>query len=183
MCKKLQMIITNKSGVIPATILVLISINFSGCSRSSEPEVAKTVNQNQTAITSDNNGAANNTVLANNSVASNAPNVSAPVQSNVSAPNASNTAAPNANKKFVPPANIPKPQIGSGGGDFFLLTQVRAALSADQELINAVVVDLKEGNAVLTGKVSSEAQKTKAAQLIQSVKGVKSVKNNLRVSS
>jgi len=34
----------------------------------------------------------------------------------------------------------------------------------------------------LSGNVSSEAQKIKAAQLVQSVKGIKSVKNNLRVA-
>ncbi len=65
----------------------------------------------------------------------------------------------------------------------FLFTQVRGALSSDAELLNAVIVQIKEGNATLTGNVSSEAQKTKAGQLIQSVNGIKSVKNNLRVSS
>ena len=65
----------------------------------------------------------------------------------------------------------------------FLFTQVRSALSSDTELLNAVIVEIKEGNATLTGNVSSEAQKIKAGQLIKSVKGIKSVKNNLRVSS
>jgi osmotically-inducible protein OsmY len=75
------------------------------------------------------------------------------------------------------------PQIGSGGGDMFLFTQVRSALSSDKELFNTVIVEIKEGNATISGNVKSEAQKAKAAQLVQSVNGIKSVKNNLRVTS
>ena len=65
----------------------------------------------------------------------------------------------------------------------FLFTQVRGALSSDKELFTAVSIEIKEGKATLTGKVSSEAQKAKAEQLVKGVKGIKSLKNNLRVSS
>lgn len=82
-----------------------------------------------------------------------------------------------------PTANIPKPQIGSGGNDFYLFTQARAALNADAELKAAnIVVDIKEGVATLSGAVKSAEQKSKAEQLVQAA-GLKTVKNQLRVSS
>lgn len=83
----------------------------------------------------------------------------------------------------APPANMPKPQIGSGGNDFYLFTQARAALNADAELKAAnIVVDIKEGVATLSGAVKSAEQKSKAEQLVQAA-GLKTVRNQLRVSS
>jgi hypothetical protein len=158
------MMIKIKSEMTPAVILISISIILSGCSKNPEPDVAKTANINQTPTASNNNN-----VPVNNNVSVNPPNTAPPIG--------------NKDRKSAPPVKEPTPQIGSGGGDMFLFAQVRGALSSDQELSNAVIVEIKEGNATLTGNVSSEAQKTKAAQLIQSVKGIKSIKNNLRVSS
>ncbi len=159
-------VIKKISGLMPAAIL--ISIVLSGCSRSPEPNVAKNDNTNQSSKAANNT---NQTPAAANSNNTNAnmPNVSMPV----------------ANKKPAssPAVQQPTPQIGSGATDFSLLTEARSKLSSDQELINAVIIEIKEGNVTLTGNVSSEAQKTKAAQIVQSVKGVKSVKNNLRVAS
>lgn len=164
--------VKKKFEMIPAVVLILVSIILSGCSKNTEPDVAKTDNVNQSPKASNNNN-----VSASNNISVNSPNTSMPI--------VNNTLAPIANKeaKTSPPVKGPTPQIGSGGGDMFLFTQARGALSSDKELLNAVIVEIKEGNATLTGNVSSEAQKTKAGQLIQSVKGIKSVKNNLRVSS
>lgn len=64
-----------------------------------------------------------------------------------------------------------------------LFTQLRSSLGADKELVNTVLIDVKDGKVTLTGSVSSQAQKAKASQLVQKVAGVKSVANNLRVSS
>ncbi len=158
--------VKKKFEMIPAVILILVSIILSGCSKNPEPDIAKTDNVNQSPK-----------VSANNNVSVNMPNTSTPIVNNTPAPIA------NKDKKSSPPVKGPTPQIGSGGGDMFLFTQVRGALSSDKELLNAVIVEIKEGNATLTGSVSSDAQKTKAGQLIQSVEGIKSVKNNLRVSS
>lgn len=158
--------------------VILLSILLFGCSGNTE--VARTDNTTQAPTTSNNNNAPVNNnvnVLVNNNVAPNQSNASTPLVSNASAPTL------NQNKKSAPTVNQPSAQIGSGGGDMFLFTQVRGALGSDKELLNAVIVEIKEGNATLTGSVSSEAQKTKAAQLVQSVNGIKSVKNNLRVSS
>jgi osmotically-inducible protein OsmY len=83
----------------------------------------------------------------------------------------------------APPANMPTPQIGSGGNDFYLFTQARAALNADAELKAAnIIVDIRQGVATLSGEVKSSEQKSKAEQLVQAA-GLKTVKNQLRVST
>jgi len=187
---RIKMMVKKKSEIIPAVFLILVSIILSGCWASTETEVAKTDNINQSRTASDNsNMAANNNVSGTsvNTPTSIVNNTSAPIPNNsTSAPTANNnTSMPNAgkDKKPSPPVKEPTPHIGSGGGDMFLFTQARGALSSDPELINAVIIEIKEGNATLTGSVSSQAQKTKAGQLVQNVQGIKSVKNSLRVSS
>ena len=83
----------------------------------------------------------------------------------------------------APPAAMPTPAIGSGGNDFFLYTQARAAVNADPELRAAnLILEVKEGVLTLSGTVASAAQKSKAEQLVRE-SGVKSVKNQLRVSA
>lgn len=83
----------------------------------------------------------------------------------------------------APSANMPKPQIGSGGNDFYLFTQARAALNADAELNAAnLVVDVKQGVATLSGAVQSAEHKSKAEQLVRAA-GLKTVKNQLRISN
>lgn len=80
-------------------------------------------------------------------------------------------------------SSIPKPQIGTGGSDFFLFTQARSALSADAELKAAnIMIDVKAGVLTLSGTVANAAQKSKAEQMVRSLGGVKAVKNQLRVS-
>lgn len=77
-----------------------------------------------------------------------------------------------------------KPQIGSGGNDFFLFTQARAALGADAELKGAApIIEVKDGVLTLSGTVASPALKSRAEQVARSVGGVKAVKNQLRVAA
>ncbi len=81
-------------------------------------------------------------------------------------------------------ANVPPPQIGSGGNDLFLFTQARAALGSDAELKGAnPVVEVKDGVLTLSGTVATPAQKSRAEQVARGIGGVKSVKNQLRVSA
>jgi hypothetical protein len=166
-----KMIVRKKSRIIPVAFLILISIVLGGCSKKPEPDVVKTGNVNQAPTASN-----NNSIPANNNVSANPPNTQA-------ASNNTPTTIVNKDKKPLPPVKDPTPQISGGGGDFALFTEARAAISSDQELLNTVIIEIKEGNVTLTGSVSSAAQKTKAGQLVQSVKGIKSVKNNLRVAS
>ena len=161
-----------------AAILIVGVAALNGCTESSAPEAAKS-NANQTTVATANNANQSTANLSvSNAAAVNSPNASTPIVA------AGPTAAP-IDKKNAPATAVkaPSPVVGSGGNDLFLFSQVRTALSADNDLLNAVIVDIKEGNVTLTGNVRSEVQKNKAAQLIQNVKGIKSVKNNLRVSS
>lgn len=83
----------------------------------------------------------------------------------------------------APPANMPTPQIGTGGNDFFLFTQARAAIQNDADLKAAnVVIDVKGGVVTLSGTVANAALKSKAEQLARGA-GSKEVRNQLRVSA
>jgi len=152
----------------PVIILILTAIVLSGCAKQTESQTAKTDNINKAP-----------TAVNNNNISANPPNVPTPLGNNIS----TTTTTGKDNRKPSPAVKEPPPQIGSGGDDMSLFTQARGALSSDKELLNAVIIEIKEGNVTLNGKVSSETQKAKAAQLVQSVKGIKSVKNNLHVSS
>lgn len=161
--------VRKKIETVSVIILFLWASVLSGCGGAqSGSETAKADNINK----------APTTTAINSSVPANPPNTQPVVVNNGSVPAAAAT-----NKKPLPQVKEPTPQIGSGGDDMSLFTQARGVLSSDKELSNAVIIEIKEGNVTLNGKVSSEAQKAKALQLVQSVKGIKSVKNNLRVSS
>lgn len=172
---------------MPVVILILVSIVLAGCSKNPEPvekinntnRVATTPNSdtNQLATVSTNNISQTPPTLNNGSVPANPPKNPTTVVNNSSTPIAGK------DKKSLPAVKEPTPQIGSGGNDMLLFTQARGAMSSDTELLNAVIIEIKEGNVTLTGNVSTAAQKIKAELLIQKVKGIKSVKNNLRVAS
>jgi osmotically-inducible protein OsmY len=156
--------------------LALIVFTFSGCAQTSDTGV----NANAPSATAENG---NNAVRPDTTSAANSAPLPTPAAANTST--ASVAATPDATRSATgksAPAAAP-PQIGSGGNDFFLFTQARAALNADAELRNAVVVvDVRDGVATLTGSVATDAQKQKAAQLVQGVAGFKGVKNLLRLS-
>lgn len=81
-------------------------------------------------------------------------------------------------------ADVPRPQIGSGGNDFFLFTQARAALGADAELKGlSPIIEVKDGVVTLSGTVATPAQRSRAEEVARGVGGVKAVKNQLRVSA
>lgn len=135
-------------------------------------------------------GAANTATATNAAPAANAAPVSTSAGDSANSALSSNSASTSTaaatskgGNSHAQAANMPKPQIGSGGNDFSLFTQARAALSADAELKGAnVVVEAKEGVLTLSGAVASTEQKARAEQLARGVSGVKLVKNQLRVS-
>ena len=139
------------------------SIAFQGCGQTSDT--------NSNLAKNSNSNLAVNAVNMSNS--NSAMNISNTVQNG-------NSAA-NANKKTSPQVVVPPPKIGTGANDMVIFTQIRAKLAEDKDLINNVIVELKEGNATMTGKVLSIEHKEKAEQLIKSVQGTKTVKNNLTV--
>ncbi len=76
-----------------------------------------------------------------------------------------------------------QPQVGSGGNDFYLFTQARAALNADEELKKAALtLEVHASVATLTGTVRNDEQKQRAARLVQNTQGMKAVNNELRVA-
>ena len=87
------------------------------------------------------------------------------------------------NNEKRPAANVPAPQIGTGGSDFFIFTQARAALDSDADLKAAnIIIDVKAGLVTLSGRVGGATQKSKAEELVRAVGGVRAVKNQLGIS-
>lgn len=169
----------------------LVAVFLSGCAKQSESTITKTNNANQSVIVSNTNSVDTTVDLSNNSGQNNSGQINSTQKNNPAVAPAINGAPPSVsadtppiNKKNTPPPAVkePEPQIGNGGNDLLLVIQTRNALRAEKQLLDTVVVDSKDGNVVLTGKVANAADKAKAAQLAQGVKGAKSVKNNITVS-
>lgn len=153
-----------KINISLSIILTGSALILSACSSTPAPNAERNNNSNPTPV------------ISNSSVPANLSNVATPTVGNKTSPNVVIT------KKTLPAANEPTPVIGNGGNDFALFTDLKRALSSDKEFIDGVILEVKDGNVTLTGNVSNQNQKIKAAQLVQSVKGVKSVKNNLAAS-
>jgi hyperosmotically inducible periplasmic protein len=67
--------------------------------------------------------------------------------------------------------------------DDMLVDQVRVKLASDSEVGGQPIqVDVHEGMVVLTGKVGSDKQKSRAEKLAKKVKGVTGVDNKLVIS-
>ncbi|MCP9493849.1 MAG: BON domain-containing protein [Pyrinomonadaceae bacterium MAG19_C2-C3] len=78
-----------------------------------------------------------------------------------------------------PPATV----SSSGAQDFFVFSAARGALNDDAELKNEnITVDVKNGVVTLTGSVTDEAKKTRAAQLAGQAKDAKGIKNLLKIA-
>jgi hyperosmotically inducible protein len=72
--------------------------------------------------------------------------------------------------------------VGENIDDKTILASVKTKLVAEKPSnLTKVDVDVTNGTVYLTGAVESAEQKMRAEQLAQSVKGVKSVVNNLQV--
>jgi osmotically-inducible protein OsmY len=144
--------------------LTLAALVFAGCEK-----------------TGDTNTSSSNTSVAANGNANlppSAPIATATVNSNMPANNSTTNEVPGRRA-----SKDPEPKIGAGGSDFSLFTLARAALNADGELKTSnIVVDIKDGNATLTGNIASAEQKSRAEQLVRAVAGIKSVKNQLNIS-
>jgi hyperosmotically inducible protein len=75
-------------------------------------------------------------------------------------------------------------KVGSGVNDMWLWVKARFDLAAADDLRDSTInVDVDNAVVTLTGTVANAAQKTKAETIAKSVEGVKSVKNELKVSA
>ncbi len=159
----------NALTVIALAMLISGSIISAGCSSPA----------NTTNINASNQPA----VVTNVNVSPNGAASPVPTATTAAPINAANSAATavNKNETTAPPVKEPSPVISSGANDFVTFSQVRAAISADKELLDFIVVDVKNGVVTLSGKAANAEQKAKAAQLAQTVKGIKGIKNNIQV--
>jgi hyperosmotically inducible protein len=72
--------------------------------------------------------------------------------------------------------------MGEAANDTWLTTKVKSALLADQATSGLdVQVETENGVVQLSGFVSSETEKQRAEEVARSIKGVKQVKNDLRL--
>ncbi len=185
--KLLNKMINRKIRIKSVIFCVLVSVLLYGCSRTNESAIKTSDNVNQSKTEVSSNETVSN-VPTNSSVTNNAVSETDTTQMPVTEPekttvNPEKTTV-NKDKSSSPPVKIPKPVIGSGANDMAVFMQVRGALTnLDKSLAEDILVDIKEGNVTLNGNVASEDQKKKAEQVVRGVNGVKSVKNNLRVSS
>jgi hyperosmotically inducible protein len=73
--------------------------------------------------------------------------------------------------------------IGTGIDDAWIWTKARVSLAAVDDLRDSTInVDVNNGVVTLTGTVANAAQKAKAEATVKSISGVKSVKNELKIS-
>src|SRR5204862_6324067 len=74
-------------------------------------------------------------------------------------------------------------KIGTGLDDGWLWVKTRFDLAAADDLRDSTInVDVDNAVVTLSGTVASAAQRTRAEQVAKSVEGVKSVRNQLKVS-
>lgn len=155
---------TNKLITLMAS-LMMAALIFSGCARTSNTDAA----------------ASNNALAVNGNA--NMPSLAPALPANAN--NGMTTGDSTTNQGHITRTNKdPDPKIGTGGNDFYLFTQARGVLNADSELKNSnIVIDVKNGNATLSGTVSNAEQKSRAEQLVRALNGITGVKNQLNVSA
>jgi hyperosmotically inducible protein len=86
--------------------------------------------------------------------------------------------------KYESDAKAAGSKIGTGLEDGWLWTKTRYDLLAADDLRDSTInVDVENGVATLRGTVASPAQKAKAVATAKSVSGIKSVKDELKVSA
>jgi osmotically-inducible protein OsmY len=75
-------------------------------------------------------------------------------------------------------------KIGTGAEDAWLWTKTKYSLAAAPDLRDSTInVDVENGVVTLSGTVANSGQRAKAAQIAKEVKGVSSVKDELKVSA
>lgn len=152
--------------ILLTSLTALIATAFIGCDSTANTNVA--VNGNKVA---------NNTAVVTNT-------------------NSNSNANTNSNKeltrddfdkdksKYEAEAEKAKSTIGKGANDLWVWTKTRAALTTADDLRDSTInVDVSNDVVTLKGTVQTAAQKSAAEKTAQSVEGVKSVKNELKVDA
>src|SRR5690349_17329599 len=131
----------------------------------------------------------NNTTNSNRTANANANATATPTPAAVANTNANSNRAPTREEyernkeRYQREAKGSGRTIGSGVNDGWLWVKTRFDLAAADDLRESTInVDVTNAVVTLTGSVASAAQKTRAEQVAKSVEGVKSVRNELKVS-
>ncbi len=86
--------------------------------------------------------------------------------------------------RFAKEAKDSGRKIGSGAEDAWLWTKTKASLAGADDLRDSTInVDVENSAVMLSGTVANPGQKTKAEMIAKGINGVKSVKNELKVSA
>jgi len=173
----------NKNKFTIMIVGIALATFITGCSQTADTG-RNTTTSNTSIENSNNTGAvAVNSAPAPTNI-SPSPLATAAVADNAARASSANNNARRSSNNNAPKVPMPTPQIGSGANDFFLFTKTRGTLDTDAELKNSnIIIDVKEGALTLTGTVASAPLKAKAEQLVKSVAGVRSVKNQIKVSA
>jgi len=132
------------------------------------------------------NGPANDNRVANTNANANAnlAPTSTPVVANTNSNRAPTREEYERNKeKYQREAKQSGRTVGTGLNDGWLWVKARFDLAAADDLRDSTInVDVENAVVTLSGTVASAAQRTRAEQVAKSVEGVKSVRNQLKVS-
>ena len=133
------------------------------------------------------NGAANDNRVVNTNANTNA-NLTptpTPVVANTNSNRAPTRAEYERNKEqYQREAKQSGRTVGTGLNDGWLWVKARFDLAAADDLRDSTInVDVDNAVVTLSGTVASAAQRTRAEQVAKSVEGVKSVRNQLKVSA
>jgi hypothetical protein len=138
--------------------------------------------------------ATNTNTNANGNVAVTNANANVNANANANANRNANAGRANANitreeyerdkESFAEEAKRLGRKIGTGASDGWLWVKTRAALATTDDLRESTIdVDVDNALVTLSGTVASAAQSSKAEQVARGIEGVRSVKNDLRVSA
>jgi len=160
------------------TLVAIFSMALVGCETTKETNSNKAIVVNSNAAANmSNSNMMNSNMMSSNTMSSN---------SNMMSMNSNMTRADYDRDKdrYEREAKASGRTVGSGINDSWLWTKTRAALATTAGLRDSTIdVDVTNDVVTLSGTVGTKEQQTMAVKTAQEIDGVKSVKNNLKVSA
>ena len=159
------------------TFVAIFSMAFVGC------ETTKETNSNKAIVVNSNAAAnmANSNMMNSNMMSSNTMTTSNSMSMNS---NMTRADYDRDKSRYEQEAKTSGRTIGSGINDSWLWTKTRTALATTAGLRDSTIdVDVTNDVVTLSGTVGTKEQLAMAVKTAQEIDGVKSVKNNLKVSA
>jgi hypothetical protein len=163
------------------SIGLVASIGLTACTTTTPTNNARvTVNNNTAVVTSDNSRVTNSTGNTTTVTSSN----SNTYGSNTYNSNMTRADYEKDKARYEKEVKDSSSTVGQGANDMWLWTKTKAALATTDDLRDSTInVDVVNDVTTLKGTVASAAHKTKAETVAKAIEGVKSVKNELKVSA